>query len=298
MEDGVSVKPIRAFVLVVAVLASACSAAHTDASAPRSSGSSGSFAPAPDAFIPKDPSRLARVLAKTTWALRVSVQDWTEQGDPSSGKAPRVLRLQALYQQRIYRFLAQRGDVARRTIEALPGWVRGEAKADVAAGELLFSLVHPVKHHPPIRVQEPKAAGVLRGFYGEAERRFSVSWRVLAAVNYVESKFGRVVSNSSAGAQGPMQFIPSTWRAYGMGGDVHDDHDAILGAANYLRASGAPSSYRNALYAYNHSHAYVDAVLLYAKRMQADPRAYFEYYNWQVFVRTKYGYKQLTGPGA
>jgi membrane-bound lytic murein transglycosylase B len=66
--------------------------------------------------------------------------------------------------------------------------------------------------------------------------------------NYAESKFGRVVSASSAGAQGPMQFIPSTWAAYGLGGDVHDPHDAILGAANYVHASGAPGNYRVALF--------------------------------------------------
>ncbi len=120
---------------------------------------------------------------------------------------------------------------------------------------------------------------------------------MLAAINYVESKFGRVRSNSSAGAQGPMQFIPSTWAAYGMGGDVHDPHDAILGAANYLSASGAPGNYRNAVYNYNHSWAYVDAVLIYAKQMRGDMRSYYEYYNWQVFIITTNGDKRLTGPG-
>jgi Transglycosylase SLT domain len=88
--------------------------------------------------------------------------------------------------------------------------------------------------------------------------------------NYAESKFGRVVSASSAGAQGPMQFIPSTWAAYGLGGDVHDPHDAILGAANYLHASGAPADYRVALYHYNPVPEYVDAVMRYAP--SDDPR--------------------------
>jgi membrane-bound lytic murein transglycosylase B len=79
--------------------------------------------------------------------------------------------------------------------------------------------------------------------------------------NYAESKFGRVVSASSAGAQGPMRFIASTWAAYGLGGDVHDPHDAILGAANYLHASGAPENDRVALYRYNPVPEYVDAVM-------------------------------------
>ena len=115
--------------------------------------------------------------------------------------------------------------------------------------------------------------------------------------NYAESKFGRVVSSSSAGAQGPMQFSPSTWAAYGLGGDVHDPHDAILGAANYLHASGAPGNDRVALYHYNPVPAYVDAVMRYARQMTRDPRTFYAYYNWQVFVLTKHGELRLTGPG-
>ncbi|MFN2544162.1 MAG: transglycosylase SLT domain-containing protein [Actinomycetota bacterium] len=286
-------------VAVVALLATACSAQAVGRglSPATTSGSADTFMPAPDLYVPKDPDRLADVLARTTWALRSSIERWTSGGDPATGKPPRAVRLQALYQQRIYRFLARHEDTARATLDALPTWARGEAKANIAAGGKLFSLVHPVKRHVRFRVGLPKPAGVLLGFYREAERRFDVSWAVLAAVNYVESKFGRVRSNSSAGAQGPMQFIPSTWRAYGMGGDVHDPHDAILGAANYLHASGAPGDNRDALYAYNHAWAYVDAVLIYAKRMLSDPRAYYEYYDWQVFIVTVDGDKRLTGPG-
>ena len=114
---------------------------------------------------------------------------------------------------------------------------------------------------------------------------------------FVESKFGRVRASSSAGAQGPMQFIPSTWAVYGLGGDIHDPHDAILGAANYLHRSGAPSDYGRALYAYNHATAYVRAVLLYARLLRRDIRNYFALYNWQVFVLTTKGSKRLTGPG-
>jgi soluble lytic murein transglycosylase-like protein len=95
-----------------------------------------------------------------------------------------------------------------------------------------------------------------------------------------------------------MQFIPSTWAAYGMGGDVHDPHDAIMGAAHYLRASGAPPFYRRALYHYNPALPYVDAVLRYARQMRRSPTDYFEYYNWQVFVITPSGDRQLTGPGS
>jgi soluble lytic murein transglycosylase-like protein len=120
---------------------------------------------------------------------------------------------------------------------------------------------------------------------------------VLASVNFVESAFGRVQSASAAGAQGPMQFLPATWEAYGLGGDVHDPRDAILGAANLLRASGAPDDLRSALFAYNHSTSYVDAILVYAGHMRRDVRAYYGYYSWQAFMRTPAGDVRLTGPG-
>jgi membrane-bound lytic murein transglycosylase B len=120
---------------------------------------------------------------------------------------------------------------------------------------------------------------------------------VLAAVNFVESAFGKLRSDSTAGAQGPMQFIPSTWAAYGMGGNIRDPHDAILGAANYLHANGAPRDYRAALFHYNPSALYVDAVLAYADRIRRDPRNFFVYYAWQVFVRTPHGVRRITGPG-
>jgi membrane-bound lytic murein transglycosylase B len=119
---------------------------------------------------------------------------------------------------------------------------------------------------------------------------------VLAAVNFVESAFGRLRNSSAAGAQGPMQFIPSTWRAYGMGGDVNDPRDAVMGAANYLRASGAPGDLTGALYAYNPSDLYVRAVLAYADRMRRDRDAFLSYYSWQVFVRGPGGLRRITGP--
>jgi soluble lytic murein transglycosylase-like protein len=124
-----------------------------------------------------------------------------------------------------------------------------------------------------------------------------VPWSILAAVNFVESAFGRVRSASEAGARGPMQFLPSTWRAYGMGGDIDDPHDAILAAANLLRRAGAPGDLNRALFAYNHSRDYVRAIRLFAERMAADERTFLAYYAWQVYVRTPTGIRRITGPG-
>jgi membrane-bound lytic murein transglycosylase B len=89
-----------------------------------------------------------------------------------------------------------------------------------------------------------------------------------------------VKSDSVAGAKGPMQFIPSTWRIYGHGGDIHDPHDAILAAANLLHANGAPASYARALRSYNDSGLYVDAVTRYAREIAANPYGLYYLYCW------------------
>lgn len=109
--------------------------------------------------------------------------------------------------------------------------------------------------------------------YQDAGRRFALPWTLLAAIGSVETDHGRLnaagVSSGAnfAGAMGPMQFLAGTWRAYGVDGDddgdkdVYDPRDAIPGAANYLRASGAPGDLHAAIFAYNHAEWYVQKVL-------------------------------------
>ncbi|WP_248962859.1 lytic transglycosylase domain-containing protein [Sphaerisporangium perillae] len=252
--------------------------------------------PAPDTKIPKDASKLARSLKDTTRALHAAVDAWTGDGDPSRGGPPEPVVLLALHQQRIYRFAARHPGPASRAFGELAAPLAGEARDNTEAIRELLSLAHPLKGSATFKVQRPLPAGVLLGQFKKAERRFGVEWEVLAAVMLVETKFGRVRSASYAGAQGPMQFMPATWKAYGMGGDIQDPEDAIAGAANYLRASGAPRDYKRALHAYNPSNAYVNAVLLHARQMKRDSRNYYAYYNWQVFVLTTNGERRLTGP--
>src|ERR671920_83103 len=119
--------------------------------------------------------------------------------------------------------------------------------------------------------------------------RFGVSRRVLAAVKPVETDFNRLRNRSTSGARGPMQVMPSTWRGHGLAGNIDDPHDTIMGAAKFLRDSGAPRDYPGALYAYNPSQLYARAVLRYARRMRRDFREYYVLYGWQVFVRTRSG---------
>jgi membrane-bound lytic murein transglycosylase B len=130
-------------------------------------------------------------------------------------------------------------------------------------------------------------AGTILSFYREAQRRFGIRWELLAAINFVESDFGRARTTAKADAQGPMQFEPATWRAYGLGGDVYDEHDAILAAANLLAANGGRTNERAALGHYNLSPLYWDAVLHLARRVAAVPTAFREYYAWKLYVRKR-----------
>jgi membrane-bound lytic murein transglycosylase B len=252
-------------------------------------------APPPTAPIPRDARALARALAATTLDLHVAIDRWRLWGNPARGAPPRDVTLLALYQQRIYRLLSRDRRLARATLPRLPAAVASQARDTVLARRALSRLTPPTSRR--LRVGPALPAGVLLRYYREAQRRFGVKWQMLAAVNFVESAFGRVRSSSSAGAQGPMQFLPATWRQYGLGGNVHDPHDAILGAANYLRANGAPRRAWAALYRYNPSPLYVEAVLRYTRQMTRDRRAYYAYYSWQVFQRTPNGDRRLTGPG-
>jgi membrane-bound lytic murein transglycosylase B len=249
--------------------------------------------PLPDARIPTKAVEVADTLTRTTASLRATVDAW--RGSARTA-VPQDLTLYALYEQRVLRELSGNGPLARATLRRLAPGLRSYVQDVVTAHRELVRITPPLRN-PKIRVGPAARAASLLRWYREAERRFGVPWRVLAAVNFVESAFGKLRSASAAGAQGPMQFMPSTWRTYGLGGNVHDPHDAILGAANYLRASGATRSTRRALYAYNPSPLYVDAVLRYARRIRADIRAFYDFYSWQVYVRTSSGSRRVTGPG-
>jgi Transglycosylase SLT domain len=120
--------------------------------------------------------------------------------------------------------------------------------------------------------------------YEQAGQKYHLDWAILAGIGKVECDHGRDPDPSctkegavnSAGAGGPMQFLASTWATYGvaLNGGVPDrwnPEDAISGAANYLKASGAPGDYKKAIFAYNHAEWYVDEIEEWAAKYRGPP---------------------------
>lgn len=120
---------------------------------------------------------------------------------------------------------------------------------------------------PPFLLPIYQAAGI----------QYDVPWQVLAAINEIETDYGRNLSTSSAGAVGWMQFLPETWKTWGVDAtgsgyaDPYNPVDAIFAAARYLHAAGASKNLSQAIFAYNHADWYVQSVLLRAKLIGGMP---------------------------
>jgi hypothetical protein len=232
----------------------------------------------------ESPTAYARELETLAASLKRDIAEWLGNG----GDARRIAE-GARRQQLVYGTLRRDPDLASRVLEEIDDDLRGTVTAHVEAGRKLRGLVTPVESATTLTVVEPAPPRSLRSFYAEAESEHGVPWHVLAAVNFAESRFGRVLGPSAAGALGPMQFLPDTWDRYGERGDIMDPRDAIMAAARYLKSLGADEDVRAALFSYNRSEAYVDAVLTYASEMEADESAFYAYYYWRVIVATPAG---------
>jgi hypothetical protein len=142
---------------------------------------------------------------------------------------------------------------------------------------LPLSLSSSISGVPGFFIESFRIPPFLLPIFQAAGTAYGVPWQVLAAINEVETDYGRDLSLSSAGAEGWMQFLPSSWETYGVDAngdgfkDPYNPADAIFAAARYLRAAGAATNVRGAVFSYNHSQAYVESVMLRAKLLGGTP---------------------------
>jgi hypothetical protein len=204
-------------------------------------------------------------------------------------------------QQLLYRVLSAHPDWAEPVVAGVEESVREVVSLNWLARSSLSALVRSesiAATLPAWEVSPPEPAATLLGFYREAADATGVPWEVLAAINLVETRMGRINGLSTAGAVGPMQFLPTTWAGC-CTGDPTDDHDAIVGAAQYLVDRGAPENMDRAIFGYNNSDRYVAAVQAYAQVLRLAPQRYHGYHAWEVvflssagLVRLPDGYRQ------
>jgi hypothetical protein len=232
-------------------------------------------------LVPQDPAATARLLVAVEEALR----------DPAT-PAEQLPRL-GHQQQVIYRVLSRDPERAAAVQAQLPEPWRGVAHHHLEARRQ-FLAMHG--HHrrptslPAWRIIPPAPAEELLAHYRKAAAATGIDWEVLAAINLVESGMGRIDGVSVANAQGPMQFLPTTWAQAGVGaGNIRDPHDAIQAAARYLVRRGGLQDIRKGLWGYNNSDRYGRAVLHYAALLKNDPRAYTGLYHWEIHFHAEAG---------
>ncbi len=234
----------------------------------------------PDGAQPRlasDPAQLADDLVADEFALR----------DPATPEP--ALLVAAHRQQAAYRAIGHHPEWDAVTRPRIPPPLLEAYDRNVDARRQLIAITPAKDTLPPWRIEPPAPADELLSYYHDAESQSGVAWNYLAAINLIETRLGSIVGLSTAGAQGPMQFLPSTFAAYGEGGDIGSPRDSILAAGRYLAANGFADDRDRALYRYNHAHQYVQAVNQYAAVLAADPAAFAGYYRWDVYYATTAG---------
>jgi hypothetical protein len=196
-------------------------------------------------------------------------------------------------QQLVYRILARHQDWEEAFFAQTPADLEPFARNNYNAAKAPLdpALSRPVPRKdtlPAWSVREAVPADQLLAFYKEGEAKTGIEWVYLAAINMVETRFGRIVGLSTSDAMGPMQFLPTTWNGFCQG-DPWDDHDAIVCAARYLKQRGGPGNMHRAIQGYNPNDMYEVMVTSYAANLRADPEALVGYHAWQIFQPTTAG---------
>jgi hypothetical protein len=207
--------------------------------------------------------------------------------DPSIPEA--ALDAAARRQQASYRAIGRHSEWDTITRSRIPPSLLETYDRNVDARRQLAAMAQVKDTVPPWRIVPPAPADELLGYYHDAEQASGVGWNYLAAINLIESRFGSIDGVSTAGAQGPMQFLPSTFGAYSDGGDIHSPGDSIMAAGRFLAANGFADDRDHAIFRYNNAAQYVQAVNDYAALIAADPAAFTGYYRWDVYYYTTAG---------
>ena len=236
--------------------------------------------PGTSAPIPRSPPALVAKLRETEHELRPAIERWDKSKAP-----PSEVTVLAHFEQRIVRLVAASRTLTEKVIRLDPG-IADDVVAQRDLAELTAAGPTP---RGRLILGRPAPAVLLLGWYRAAQARFGVRWQLLAAINFVETAFNKVRNASGAGAQGPMQFEPATWKSYGLGGNINNPRDSILAAANYLAAHHVKTDERGAVYDYNPSPLYVDAVIRYTRQISRDPNVFLHYYNWRVYYQRRNG---------
>jgi len=145
------------------------------------------------------------------------------------------------------------------------------AEATEAQTAVALALALASARIPNLFIDKFAIPPFLLSIYQAAGIQYGIRWEVLAAINEIETDYGRNLNVSSAGAMGWMQFMPSSWRLWGVDAnadgrkDPYNPVDAVFAAARYLKAAGADQDLRKAIFAYNHADWYVEAVLARAR---------------------------------
>ena len=182
-----------------------------------------------------------------------------------------------------YRRIGGHPEWDAEVLTAAPDELRAAIEHNIQVRREVRQIGHgdPSENVPAWALIPPAPLDELRSFYEEGEALTGIEWEYLAAINLIETVMGRIDGLSTAGAQGPMQFLPTTWEEVGEG-SIDDPHDAIIGAARYLVRRGGPADMDRALFGYNNSEHYVAAVSHLADVLRDDPRALVGYYHFEV----------------